>query len=79
MLKNEMKKIVFKRLDEVLKPLGWKRICDSGHLPVYVFENSLYKVCFQIQFGRETVDLFTIELAIKEIESYISECIGGTV
>ena len=79
MLKNEKKKIVFKRLDEVLKPLGWKRICDSGHLPVYVFENSLYKVCFRTQFGRETVDLFTIELAIKEVESYISECIGETI
>ena len=79
MLKNEKKKIVFKRLDEVLKPLGWKRICDSGHLPVYVFENSLYKVCFRTQFGRETVDLLTIELAIKEVESYISECIGETI
>ena len=79
MLKSEKKKIVFKRLDAELKPLGWKRICDSGHLPVYVFENSLYKVCFRTQFGRETVDLFTIELAIKEVESYISECIGGTV
>ena len=79
MLKSEKKKIVFKRLDAELKPLGWKRICDSGHLPVYVFENSLYKVCFRTQFGRETVDLFTIELAIKEVESYISECIGETV
>ena len=79
MLKSEKKKIVFKRLDAELKPLGWKRICDSGHLPVYVFENSLYKVCFRTQFGRETVDLLTIELAIKEVESYISECIGETI
>ena len=79
MLKSEKQKIVFKRLDAELKPLGWKRICDSGHLPVYVFENSLYKVCFRTQFGRETVDLLTIELAIKEVESYISECIGETV
>ena len=79
MLKSEKQKIVFKRLDAELKPLGWKRICDSGHLPVYVFENSLYKVCFRTQFGRETVDLLTIELAIKEVESYISECIGETI
>ena len=48
MLKSEKKRIVFKRLDAELKPLGWKSICESGHLPAYVFENSLYKVCFRM-------------------------------
>ena len=48
MLKNEKKKIVFKRLDAELKPLGWKRVCDSGHNPIYVFDNSFYKVKFDI-------------------------------
>ncbi len=78
MLKNEIKKIVFKRLDAELKPLGWKRVCDSGHNPIYVFDNSFYKVKFDIQFVKEPIEFFPIELAIKEVEPYITECIGDT-
>ena len=78
MLKNEKKKIVFKRLDAELKPLGWKRVCDSGHNPIYVFDNSFYKVKFDIQFVKEPIEFFPIELAIKEVEPYITECIGDT-
>jgi hypothetical protein len=78
MLKSEKKKIVFKRLDAELKPLGWKRVCDSGHNPIYVFDNSFYKVKFDIQFVKEPIEFFPIELAIKEVEPYITECIGDT-
>ena len=78
MLKSEIKKIVFKRLDEALKPLGWKRVCDSSHNPIYVFDNSFYKVKFDIQFVKEPIEFFPIELAIKEVEPYITECIGDT-
>ena len=77
MLKNEMKKIVFKRLDEVLKPLGWKAY-KSGYNPAYVLDTEQYKIIFDMCFEGGKITFFRIEMAIKEIEPYISECIGDT-
>ena len=77
MLKSEKKKIVFKRLDEVLKPLGWKAY-KSGYNPAYVLDTEQYKIIFYMGFETENISFFGIEMAIKEIESYISECIGDT-
>ena len=77
MLKNEMKKIVFKRLDEVLKPLGWKAY-KSGYNPAYVLDTEQYKIIFDMCFEGGKITFFRIEMAIKEIETYISECIGDT-
>ena len=77
MLKNEMKKIVFKRLDEVLKPLGWKAY-KSGYNPAYVLDTEQYKIIFDMCFEGGKIDFFSIEMTIKEIEPYISECIGDT-
>ncbi len=77
MLKNEMKKIVFNRLDEVLKPLGWKAY-KSGYNPAYVLDTEQYKIIFDMCFEGGKITFFRIEMAIKEIEPYISECIGDT-
>ena len=77
MLKNEMKKIVFNRLDEVLKPLGWKAY-KSGYNPAYVLDTEQYKIIFDMCFEGGKITFFRIEMAIKEIETYISECIGDT-
>ena len=72
-----MKKIVFKRLDEVLKPLGWKAY-KSGYNPAYVLDTEQYKIIFDMCFEGGKITFFRIEMAIKEIETYISECIGDT-
>ena len=77
MLKSEKKKIVFKRLDEVLKPLGWKAY-KSGYNPAYVLDTEQYKIIFDMCFEGGKITFFRIEMAIKEIETYISECIGDT-
>ena len=72
-----MKKIVFNRLDEVLKPLGWKAY-KSGYNPAYVLDTEQYKIIFDMCFEGGKITFFRIEMAIKEIETYISECIGDT-
>ncbi len=72
-----MKKIVFNRLDEVLKPLGWKAY-KSGYNPAYVLDTEQYKIIFDMCFEGGKITFFRIEMAIKEIEPYISECIGDT-
>ena len=77
MLKSEIKKIVFKRLDEALKPLGWKAY-KSGYNPAYVLDTEQYKIIFDMCFEGGKITFFRIEMAIKEIEPYISECIGDT-
>ena len=78
MLKNEMKKIVFKRLDEVLKPLGWKAY-KSGYNPAYVLDSGFYKVSFYMGFSDYGYVWFeNVEIAINEVELYISECIGDS-
>ena len=53
MLGSEIKKIVFKRLDEALKPLGWKAY-KSGYNPAYVLDTEQYKIFFKqiYNFGR---------------------------
>ncbi len=77
MLGSEIKKIVFKRLDEVLKPLGWKAY-KSGYNPTYVLDGNLYKVSFYMGFSVGKVGFSYISMKIKEVESYVSECIGDT-
>ena len=72
-----MKKIVFNRLDEVLKPLGWKAY-KSGYNPAYVLDTEQYKIIFDMCFEGGKISFFCTEMAIKEIETYISECIGDT-
>ncbi len=72
-----MKKIVFKRLDAELKPLGWKAY-KSGYNPAYVLDTEQYKIIFDMCFEGGKITFFRIEMAIKEIETYISECIGDT-
>ena len=57
MLKNEKKKIVFKRLDEGLKPLGWKAY-KSGYFPAYVFDTEQYKIIFDMGFETENISFF---------------------
>lgn len=77
MLKSEKRKIIFKRLDSELKPLGWKSH-KSGDYPTYMFETDVYKVSFGISlYDLGYVQLSNISVVIKEIEPYISECIGN--
>ena len=75
MLKNEIKKIVFKRLDAELKPLGWKAY-KSGYNPAYVLDTDSYKIKFDMGGGVGWYEFSSIELTIKEVEPYVSVCIG---
>ncbi len=78
MLKSEKKKIVFKRLDAELKPLGWKSY-KSGYNPTYVLDSGFYKVSFYMGFSDYGYVWFeNVEIAINEVELYISECIGDS-
>ena len=75
MLKSEKKKIVFKRLDAELKPLGWKAY-KSGYNPAYVLDTDSYKIKFDMGGGVGWYEFSSIELTIKEVEPYVSVCIG---
>ena len=77
MLGSEIKKIVFKRLDAELKPLGWKAY-KSGYNPTYVLDGKLYKVSFYMGFSVGKIGFLYISMKINEIELYVSECIGNT-
>ena len=83
--KNEIKKMVCKRLDAELKPLGWK-VYKGGHFPVYSLDIGNFKISFDfivphVSFhgGIYNLKFSRIDITIKEIESYISECIGETL
>ena len=76
MLKSEKRKIIFKRLDAELKPLGWKSH-KSADYPTYVFETDVYKLSFGIGlYDLGYIQFSNISVVVKEIEPYISECIG---
>ncbi len=75
MLKSEIKKIVFKRLDEALKPLGWKAY-KSGYNPAYVLDTEQYKIFFNMGIKAGWLGFYWLEMTIKEVESYVTECIG---
>ncbi len=78
MLKSEKKKIIFRRLDAKLKPLGWKAY-KSGYNPTYVLDSGFYKVSFYMGFSDYGYVWFeNVEIAINEVELYISECIGDS-
>ena len=78
MLRSEKKKIIFKRLDAKLKPLGWKAY-KSGYNPTYVLDSGFYKVSFYMGFSDYGYVWFeNVEIAINEVELYISECIGDS-
>ena len=83
--KNEIKKMVCKRLDAELKPLGWK-VYKGGHFLVYSLDIGNFKISFDfivphVSFhgGIYNLKFSRIDITIKEIESYISECIGETL
>ena len=75
MLGSEIKKIVFKRLDAELKPLGWKAY-KSGYNPAYVLDTDSYKIKFDMGGGVGWYEFSSIELTLKEVEPYVSVCIG---
>ena len=76
MLKSEKRKIIFRRLDVELKPLGWKSH-KSADYPTYVFETDVYKLSFGIGlYDLGYIQFSNISVVVKEIEPYISECIG---
>ncbi len=75
MLGSEIKKIVFKRLDEALKPLGWKAY-KSGYNPAYVLDTEQYKIFFNMGIKAGWLGFYWLEMTIKEVESYVTECIG---
>ena len=76
MLKSEKRKIIYKRLDAELKPLGWKSH-KSADYPTYVFETDVYKLSFGIGlYDLGYIQFSNISVVVKEIEPYISECIG---
>ena len=76
MLKSEKRKIIFRRLDAELKPLGWKSH-KSADYPTYVFETDVYKLSFGIGlYDLGYIQFSNISVVVKEIEPYISECIG---
>ena len=78
MLRSEKKKIIFKRLGAKLKPLGWKAY-KSGYNPTYVLDSGFYKVSFYMGFSDYGYVWFeNVEIAINEVELYISECIGDS-
>ncbi|SDF99370.1 hypothetical protein SAMN05216518_11735 [Bacteroidales bacterium KHT7] len=75
MLGSEIRKMVLRRLDAELKPLGWKAY-KSGHNPAYVLDTRYYKVFFEMGFKEGWIGFFYLEMAIKDVETYITECLG---
>ena len=75
MLGSEIRKIAFKRLDATLKPLGWKAY-KSGYNPAYVLDTEQYKIFFNMGIKAGWLGFYWLEMTIKEVESYVTECIG---
>ena len=76
MTRSEIKKMLYKHLDPVLKPLGWK-VYKSEYHPVYALDTEMYKISFEVRVF-DVIAFCMIKMAIKEIEPYITECIGDT-
>ncbi len=68
MIKSDSKKIVFKRLDAALKPLGWKSH-KSGYNPSYTYETDKFRVSFDMVFKSQgDFTIGNLNVQIKEVE-----------
>ena len=71
--KKEKKAYVFKHLDALLKPLGYKAL-KTGEDPRYILENEYNKYRFYLNFSNMGDLYFSkYDIAIKEVEDIIEE------
>ena len=76
--KKEKKAYVFKHLDALLKPLGYKAL-KTGEDPRYILENEYNKYRFYLNFSNMGDLYFSkYDIAIKEVEDIIEE-IGSPI
>ena len=71
--KKEKKEYVFKKLDEVLKPQGYKGIKTGGD-PCYIINKENYRCKFYLNFS-DMGDLYfsKYSMSIKQVESIVEE------
>ena len=71
--KKEKKEYVFKKLDEVLKPQGYKGIKTGGD-PYYIINKENYRCKFYLNFS-DMGDLYfsKYSMSIKQVESIVEE------
>ena len=71
--KKEKKEYVFKRLDEILKPQGYKGIKTGGD-PCYIINKENYRCKFYLNFS-DMGDLYfsKYSMSIKQVESIVEE------
>ena len=71
--KKEKKEYVFKRLDEILKPQGYKGFKTGGD-PCYIINKENYRCKFYLNFS-DMGDLYfsKYSMSIKQVESIVEE------
>ena len=71
--KNEKKEYVFKKLDEILKPQGYKGFKTGGD-PCYIINKENYRCKFYLNFS-DMGDLYfsKYSMSIKQVESIVEE------
>ena len=71
--KKEKKEYVFKKLDEILKPQGYKGIKTGGD-PCYIINKENYRCKFYLNFS-DMGDLYfsKYSMSIKQVESIVEE------
>ena len=71
--KKEKKEYVFKKLDEILKPQGYKGIKTGGD-PCYIINKENYRCKFYLNFS-DMGDLYfsKYNMSIKQVESIVEE------